>query len=156
MKETEKEEQYRRQHWLMVGAVIAELAVDGPLRSMLRSRAVDDEAGASSERELNVADSDPCWSNPGAAGPGPGGSWIGRAGMSMCRRLMAGLNRSSLRSIGLSLTLMTKNNNKTGTILHANTSLYHANESIARRRNFVNTLKSVSYTHLTLPTNREV
>jgi len=88
--------------------VIAELAVDGPLRSTLRSRAVDDDVDASSGRELNAADSDPCWSNAGAAGPGPGGSWIGPAGMSMCRRLIAGLNRSSLRSIGLSLALTTK------------------------------------------------
>jgi len=82
-----------------------ELAVDGPLRSTLRSRAVDDDVDASSGRELNV----PCWSNAGAAGPGTGGSWIGRAGMSMCRRLIAGLNRSSLRSIGLSLTLIENN-----------------------------------------------
>ena len=82
--------------------VAAETAVVGPLRSTLRSRAVEDDVDASSACELNA-----CWSNAAGAavGPGPGGSWIGRAGMSMCRRLMAGLNRSSLRSIGLSVTL---------------------------------------------------
>jgi len=105
----EKEEQYGIHDRPMAGAVIEELAVDGPLRSTLRSRTVDDDVDASSGRELNAVDSDPCWSNPGAAGPGTGGSWIGRAGMSMCRRLIAGLNRSSLRSIGLSLTLISNN-----------------------------------------------
>ena len=80
-------------------------AVVGPLRSTLRSRAVVDDVDASSACEPNA-----CWSNAaGATGPGPDGSWIGRAGMSMCRRLMAGLNRSSLRSIGLSVTLTYRN-----------------------------------------------
>jgi len=90
----------------MAGAVSDVLVVDCALWSTLRSRA-DDDVDASSGRELNVADSDE-WrdSNPGNAGPaGPDDSWIGRAGMSMCRRLIAGLNKSSLRSIGLSLTL---------------------------------------------------
>jgi len=37
----------------MAGAVTEELAVDGPLRSTLRSRTVDDDVEASSGRELN-------------------------------------------------------------------------------------------------------
>ena len=88
-------------NWPAAGAVIDEVEVDGPLRSTLRSRAADVDVEASSRcDELNAVC---CWSN--TAGPGPGGSWIGRAGMSMCSRLIAGLNRSSLRSIGLSVTL---------------------------------------------------
>ena len=80
--------------------------VVGPLRSTLRSRAVVDAASSACCPELpNAAE---CWSNDPASGGGTAagpGNGMGRAGMSMCRRLMAGLNRSSLRSIGLSVTL---------------------------------------------------